>query len=187
MSSRIVVVDDEPITRLDVAEMLGQEGFRVVGEGGNGEEAIRLAHSLRPDLLVMDIKMPNVDGLKAARILRQTSSCAILLLTAFSQQELVKQAMDAGVISYLVKPVTERNLIPAVQIALQQHQTYLQLQQQLNESRKKLEDRKLIEKAKGRIMEQEHCSEQEAYERLRRLSMTQGVAMAELARRYLEL
>lgn len=185
-ASRIVVVDDEPITRLDVKEMLEQEGFHVVAEGGNGEEAIRLAYCYRPDLVVMDIKMPTMDGLKSARILRQNSSCAVLLLTAFSQSELIKQAMDAGVISYLVKPVSDRNLIPAVNIALHQHRTYQLLQQQLNESRTKLEERKRIEKAKGLIMEAEGCSEKEAYERLRKQSMAQGIAMAELAKRYLE-
>lgn len=183
---RIVVVDDEPITRLDVKEMLQEEGFQVVAEGSNGEEAIRLAHRWQPDLVIMDIKMPLMDGLKSARILQQSSSCAVLLLTAFSQNDLVKRAMDAGVISYLVKPVTEENLIPAVRIALHQHRVRLSLQQELADARRKLEERKWIEKAKGRLMERERRTEREAFESLRKQSMAQGIPMAELAKRLLD-
>jgi response regulator NasT len=182
---RIVVIDDEPITRLDVREMLQQEGYQVLAEGGNGEEAIRLAHQWRPDLIVMDIKMPLMDGLKAARILRQSTSCAVLLLTAFSQSELVEQATEAGVFSYLVKPVMEESFLPAVRIALHQHRLQLSLQQEVADAKRKLEERKLIDKAKGRLMEREPCTEQEAYGRLRKQSMTQGIAMAEVAKRLL--
>lgn len=182
---RIVVVDDEPITRLDIKEMLTQEGLQVVAEGRNGEDAVRLAHEYSPDLLVMDIKMPLMDGLKAARILHSGTSCSVLLLTAFSGAEYVNQAMSAGVLSYLVKPVTDENLIPAVKIALQQRKAMLSLQQELRSSRRQLEDRKHIERAKGYMMQREQCTEQEAYDRLRRQSMTQGIAMAELAKRIL--
>jgi response regulator NasT len=182
---KVVIVDDEPITRLDVKEMLLQEGFHVVGEGKNGEEAIQLVHMWQPDLVVMDIKMPHMDGIKAARILRNHASCAVLLLTAFSQKDLVDQAIDAGVIAYLVKPVTEENFIPAVRVALQQHRRYRSLQSDLSAETRKLEVRKVVEIAKGNLMERMNCSEREAYRWLQSQSMAQGIPIAELAKQYL--
>jgi response regulator NasT len=178
------VVDDEPITRLDVKEMLQQEGFQVVAEGNNGEEAVQLVHRWQPELVVMDVKMPHMDGIKSVRIFRQFSSSAVLLLTAFSQKELIDQAIEAGVIAYLVKPVTDENFIPAVRVALQQHRRYRSLQSDLAGARRKLEERKLIEIAKGQIMERMGCTEREAYKRLRDQSMAQGIPMAELAKQY---
>lgn len=181
---KVVVVDDEPITRLDVKEMLQQEGFLVVGEGKNGEEAIQLVHFHKPDLVVMDIQMPQMDGIKSARILRQTSTCAILLLTAFSQKEMINQAMDTGVIAYLVKPVTDANFIPAVWVALQQHRNYCSLQSDLVDAKRKLEERKMIDIAKGHIMERRGLTERQAYTWLREQSMAQGIPMAELAKQH---
>lgn len=182
---RIVVVDDEPITRLDVKEMLRSEGYQVVAEGGNGEEAVRLAYRFKPDLIVMDVKMPVMDGLKSARILQRSSSSAVLLLTAFSDHDLVHQAAEAGVISYLVKPVTDESLLPAVKIALHQKRLSQSLQEELLETRRKLTERKLVERAKGRIMEQQRCSEKAAYDTLRKQSMALGITLGELAGRLL--
>jgi AmiR/NasT family two-component response regulator len=182
--SRIIVVDDEPITRLDLKEILECEGFEVAAEGRNGEEAIQLAHRWHPDLIVMDIKMPVMDGIKSAQIVRKTVGCAVLLLTAFSQKELVQQAMEAGVIAYLIKPVTGENLIPAVKIALNQYHHYRSLQQDLAQANKKLEDRKQIEITKGKVMAKLGLTEQEAYDWLRKKSMNQGIPMEEYAKHF---
>lgn len=183
-AGKIIVVDDEPITRLDLKEMLEREGFDVVAEGRNGEEAIQLAHQYGPDLIIMDIKMPIMDGIKSTRIVRQTVGCAVLMLTAYSQRELVHQAMEAGVIAYLIKPVTDENLIPAVRIALHQYNENRSLQRDLALANKKLEDRKHIEKAKGEIMEKHALTEREAYEWMRKQSMDQSIPLEEFAKHF---
>ncbi len=183
-ADKIIVVDDEPITRLDLKEILEREGFDVVAVGRNGEEAIQLAHQFGPDLIILDIKMPIMDGIKSSRIVRQTVGCAVLLLTAYSQRELVHQAMEAGVIAYLVKPVTDESLIPAVRIALRQYNENRSLRQDLALANQKLEDRKHIEKTKGKIMEKLAITEREAYEWMRKQSMDQSIPIEKLAKHF---
>jgi len=182
--SRIVVVDDEPIIRMDLREILQAEGFEVVAEGRNGEDAVRLARELQPDLIIMDIKMPMMDGLKSARIIHNLSGGAVLLVTAYSQKELIRKAAEAGVVGYLVKPVTARNLIPTVHVALDQLNRMRELRNNLMAAERKLEERKWVDAAKGRLMERYGLTEREAYERLRRQSMDRSVPLAQLAKSY---
>ncbi|MGG6471021.1 response regulator, partial [Saccharococcus caldoxylosilyticus] len=121
---KLVVVDDDPITRMDIKEMLIQAGYEVIGEGKNGEEAIDLVYRFKPDIVIMDIKMPKMDGIKATRIIRNFKQSAVILLTAYSQRELVNDAKEAGVTGYLVKPVSEEDLIPAIEIAKSQQEQF---------------------------------------------------------------
>jgi AmiR/NasT family two-component response regulator len=185
-SYRIMVADDEPITRMDIREILEEQGYHVVAEGKNGEEAVELAHRLNLDLIIMDVKMPVLDGLKAAEIIRKFSDTAILLLTAYSDKEIVSKAKNAGVVAYLVKPVSERDLIPAVEIALSQRTRLLSLQNDINTLKRKIEERKRVEKAKGLIMQQYSCSEAEAYEWMRNRSMQLRKPMGQLAEELLQ-
>ncbi|WP_165822530.1 ANTAR domain-containing response regulator [Paenibacillus montanisoli] len=187
MKHAIVIVDDDPIIRMDIREMLEEEGYHVVGEGKNGQEAVELAARLKPDLVIMDVKMPVMNGIKATRIIQgmQELGTSVLLLTAYSQKELVQEAREAGVIAYLVKPVTEADLIPAVEIALSQKARFDGLRRDLKQLRQSLEERKWVEKAKGVLMKRFGLDEQEAYARLRDLSMAERVPLPELAARFL--
>jgi response regulator NasT len=183
MTFSIVVVDDDPIIRLDIREMLEDAGYRVTGEASNGQDAVEIVSQLRPDLVVMDVKMPKMNGIKAARIIRKMFpiDTAILLLTAYSERELVRDARDAGVTAYLVKPVSESDLIPAVEIALSQQEKLASMQQDLDALRQKMEDRKRIEKAKGLIMQELSLDEEQAYNRMRAVSMAERIPLAQLA------
>lgn len=182
---KILVVDDEPITRMDICEMLRDEGYNVVAEGKNGEEAIELTYKWKPDLIIMDVKMPKMDGIKASEIIRKSSGSAVLLLTAYSQKELVKRARSAGVCGYLVKPVSEEDLIPAVEIALGQQTSFKVLKQNIDDLKNKVEERKIIDKAKGMIMKHLSLAEAEAYEWMRSQSMKQRISMIQLSEQLL--
>jgi len=181
MKDRVMVVDDEPITRLDIKEMLEERGYNLVGEAKNGEEAIEKAKHLAPNLIIMDIKMPILDGIKASSIIKKQSDCAILLLTAYSDQELTVKAKKAGVTGYLVKPVKERELIPAVEIALSQREKELELSRKVALLEEKIEHRKKIEKAKGILMKVKGYSEEEAYRKIKKKSMETHVSMVKIA------
>lgn len=187
MSASIVVVDDDPIIRLDIREMLEEEGYHVAGEAKNGEEAVELVANLKPDLVIMDVKMPKMNGIKATQIIRrlQERDTSILLLTAYSQKELVQEAREAGVSAYLVKPVSEEDLIPAVEIALSQREKMTALKKDLDTLRRSIDDRKLVEKAKGTLMKELALSEDEAYCKLREISMAERIQMPQLAQRIL--
>ena len=187
MSRSIVVVDDDPIIRMDIREMLEEEGYRVTGEAKNGQEAIELVASLKPDLVIMDVKMPVMNGIKASQIIRklQDQNTSILLLTAYSQRELVQDAREAGVSAYLVKPVSEEDLIPAVEIALSQKEKMESLKKDLEELKQSIEDRKVIEKAKGALMKARSLDEDQAYRRMRAASMAERIPLAKLAERML--
>ncbi|WP_126427839.1 ANTAR domain-containing response regulator [Brevibacillus marinus] len=176
----IVVVDDEPIIRMDIREILEHE-YRVVAEGKNGEEAVALAHKHKPDLMIMDVKMPVLNGIKATTIIRKFSDCSVLLLTAYSHKELVQEARQAGVTAYLVKPVTEEDLIPAVEIALNQRDQLTSLKRDIENMKRKIEERKVIERAKGKLMDQFSLSEPEAYRWIRQESMNRRISMIQLA------
>ncbi|MBW5444464.1 response regulator [Cohnella sp. CFH 77786] len=188
MSHSIVVVDDDPIIRMDIREMLEEEGYRVPGEAKNGEQAIELVARLKPDLVIMDVKMPVMNGIKASRIIRslQDQNAAILLLTAYSQRELVQDAREAGVSAYLVKPVSEADLIPAVEIALGQREKLESLKKDLEALKQSVEDRKMVERAKGVLMRDLLLGEDEAYRKLRETSMAQRIPIPSMARSILE-
>ncbi|HWO95184.1 MAG TPA: response regulator [Bacillus sp. (in: firmicutes)] len=184
--SKIMIVDDEPFTRIDIKEMLEESGYKVVGEGKNGEEAIEKARALQPDLIIMDVKMPVMNGIKASSIIKSFSNCAILLLTAFSHREVVEDAKKADINAYLVKPVKERELLPAVEIALSQRRHFLSLQDKIGNLEQKMADRKTIERAKGILMQQLNCTEEQAYRRMQKESMTHHIPMTKLAERVIQ-
>ncbi|TKH08982.1 response regulator [Peribacillus simplex] len=183
MVKRILVVEDESILLLDITIMLKDAGFDVVGHARNGEKAIELAHALQPDLVLMDIKMPKMNGLKASDVISNTFQIPVLLLTAFSQREYIDEAKRANIVGYLVKPITEANLIPAVEIALLQAANTKKYQERNAQLDETLTNRKVIEKAKGIIMKRKNVTEEIAYNKLRRLSMDKQLSMETVARR----
>jgi AmiR/NasT family two-component response regulator len=182
MRNAIVVVDDDPIIRMDIREMLEEGGYFVAGEAKNGEEAIELIARVKPDLAIMDIKMPVMNGIKASHIIRKLQQdTSVLLLTAYSQKELVKEAREAGVAAFLVKPVSEEDLLPAVEIALSQKEKMDSLKQDIKLLKQSIEERKSIEKAKGLVMQKHTMSEEEAYARMRQVSMATRIPLSKLA------
>lgn len=185
MKNSIIVVDDDPIIRMDIREMLEEEGYTVAGEAKNGEEAVALVARLKPDLVIMDVKMPVMNGIKASQIIRRMQDTSVLLLTAYSQKELVQDARSAGVAAYLVKPVSEEDLIPAVEIALSQKERIDGLKKDLEELKQSLEDRKRIEKVKGMLMKAYALEEEEAYRRMREASMAARISLGKLAEQLL--
>jgi response regulator NasT len=181
MKRSIIIVDDDPIIRMDIREMLEEEGYLVSGEAKNGQEAIELAARLKPDLVIMDVKMPVMNGIKASNIIRNMQDASVLLLTAYSQKELVQDARSAGVAAYLVKPVSEEDLIPAVEIALSQKEKMDALKQDLERMKQSIEERKLVEKAKGIVMKAYALDEEAAFRLIRSASMATRMPLSELA------
>jgi two-component system, response regulator PdtaR len=179
--TRIVVADDESIIRMDLREMLVGLGYLVVGEAGDGVTAVNVAREVRPDLVIMDIKMPEMDGIEAAKLLTEERIAPVLLLTAFSQQELVRRAGEAGVVGYLVKPFGETDLAPAVEIAIARFKEFRTLEKEANDLRDTLETRKRVERAKGVLMQTQGLSEAEAFRRIQKLSMNSRKSMREVA------
>ena len=184
--ARLVVAEDEVLIRADIVETLEEGGHTVVGETGNGEQAVELVTQLQPDLVVMDLKMPKMDGIQAARQITDESDAAVLVLTAFSDKQLVEDAADAGTIAYLVKPFQPPQLLAAVEVALARATERHDLEAQVDDLEAKLAARKVIERAKGSLMEQFGLSENEAYTRMRRTAMDRQVPLVEVARRVLE-
>ncbi|MDM5360857.1 ANTAR domain-containing response regulator [Peribacillus sp. RS7] len=182
MVKRILVVEDESIVLLDITIMLKDAGYDVVGHARDGEKAVELAHALQPDLVLMDIKMPKMNGLKASEVISNTFQIPVLLLTAFSQREYIDEAKRANIVGYLVKPITEANLIPAVEIALLQAANAKKYQERNAQLDETLTNRKVIEKAKGIIMKRKKVTEETAYKKLRRLSMDKQLSMETVAR-----
>lgn len=178
---RVVVADDESIIRLDLREMLTGLGYEVVGEAGDGRAAIALARETQPDLVIMDIRMPDLDGIEAARILTSEHIAPVLLLTAYSQTELIEGAKEAGVVGYLVKPFREPELRPAIEIALQRYSEFRAIEQQVGDLTEALETRRLVERAKGILMDTQGLKEAEAYSRMQKLSMNSRKSMREIA------
>ena len=156
---RVVVAEDEAVIRLDIVEMLREVGYDVVGEAADGESAIRLAEELRPDLVVMDIKMPILDGISAAERIARARIAPVVLLTAFSQKELVERARDAGAMAYVVKPFTSADLIPALEIALSRHAEISSLESEISDLTERFETRKLVERAKSLQIGRASCRE----------------------------
>ena len=166
--TRVVIAEDEAIIRLDLKELLEEEGYEVVGETGRGDEAVELARTLNPDLAILDIKMPGLDGLSAARHIAGERLAAVLILTAFSQRDLVEQARDAGAMSYIVKPFQKSDLIPAIEVALGRHAELTSLESEVGDLAERLEARKIIDRAKGILMDRFGRNEQDAWSFLRR-------------------
>jgi AmiR/NasT family two-component response regulator len=179
--TRILLAEDEVISRMDLREMLENLGYSVIGEAGDGVAAVNLARTLKPDLVLMDIKMPELDGISAAETLSQERVTPVLLLTAYSDKEFVDRAVDAGVMGYLVKPFAEAQLKPAIEVALERWREIRQIQQDLAQTQETLETRKLVERAKGVLMDSQSLKEAEAFRRIQRLSMNSRKSMREVA------
>lgn len=178
---RIVLADDEALIRLDLREMLTEAGHEIVGEAADGQEAVRLAQELRPDIVIMDVKMPVMDGLAAAQQITEAEIAPVLLLTAYSQQDIVARATKAGVIAYLVKPVREQQLFPAVEVAVSRFRAWQELGRELDELKESLATRKLVDRAKGILMAAHHMTEQEAYRKMQQFSMAKRISLKKLA------
>lgn len=181
----VIVAEDEAIIRLDIVETLTDSGFEVIGQAGDGAEAVRLALELKPQLVLMDIKMPGTDGLQAAEILKD-HKVPVVLLTAFSSPELVERASEAGVYSYVVKPFNPSNLIPALRIALSLHQRMATAENEVDEINEKLETRKLVDRAKGLLTEKMKLNEPEAFRWIQKASMDRRLSMKQVAQTVIE-
>jgi len=178
---RVIIADDESLIRLDIKEMLTTLGYLVVGEAGDGVSAVNQARELRPDLVIMDIKMPGMDGIAAAKVLTEEKVAPVLLLTAFSQQDLVERAKEAGVVGYIVKPFREAELVPAIEIALARFQEFQALEKETADLKETLETRKLVDRAKGLLMDTQGLTEAEAFRKIQKLSMNTRKPMKEIA------
>lgn len=183
MAVRVVIAEDEAIVRLDLKEILEEEGYDVVGETGRGDEAIELVRKERPQLAILDIKMPGADGLTAARAITSERLAAVLILTAFSQRDLIDQARQAGALAYLVKPFQKSELLPAIEIALGRFEEMKALDEQVKSLEDRLEARKLVERAKGILMDEMGWREPDAFTWIRTTSMRERLQMPEIARR----
>jgi response regulator NasT len=177
--ARILVAEDETIIRMDLVEMLIEAGYDVVGQASNGQEAISMARELKPDLAILDVKMPILDGISAAEEI--ISIAPVLMLTAFSQKELVERARDAGVMAYVVKPFSIDDLLPAIEIAMSRHNQMASLAREVEDLNDRLETRKLIDRAKGILMQALSISEPEAFSWIQRAAMDRRMSMKEVA------
>jgi len=178
---RIIIADDESLIRLDLREMLTHLGYDVIGEAGDGRSAIELAKKLRPDLVIMDIKMPDLDGIAAAEALTGERIAPVLLLTAYSDQALVDRAKEAGVIGYVVKPFREAELMPVIELSLARFEEFRTVEREVGSLQEALESRKVVERAKGVLMEIHGLSEAESFHRIRKTSMDARKSMREVA------
>jgi len=178
---RVIVAEDEALIRMDLTEMLAECGYDVVAEAGDGESAVKLARDLRPDLVVLDVKMPVLDGISAAERITAERLAAVLMLTAFSQRELVERARDAGAMAYLVKPFQQADLVPAIEIALARHEQLSALEREVADLTDRLETRKLVDRAKGVLQEQHGMTEAQAFRWIQKTSMDQRSSMRAVA------
>lgn len=179
--TRVVVAEDESLIRIDIVEILRDNGFEVVGEAADGEKAVALAEELRPDIVVMDVKMPLLDGISAAEILTKRHIAPVVLLTAFSQRELVERAAEAGALAYVVKPFTPNDLIPAIDIALTRYQQITALEDEISDLAERLETRKVLDRAKGILNDTMGLTEPEAFRWIQKASMDRRLSMREVA------
>ena len=185
-SIRVVIAEDEAIIRLDLKETLEEEGYDVVGETGRGDKAVQLVRELRPDLAILDIKMPGMDGLEAARLITADRICGVLVLTAFSQREVIEEARDAGALAYLVKPFQKSDLIPAIEVAIGRFNEMRALNGEIDALGEQLETRKLLDRAKGVLIDSHSMSEADAYGWLQRAAMNQRSTMKAVAERVVD-
>lgn len=179
--TRVIIADDESLIRMDLREMLTNLGYLVVGEVGDGRSAVNLARELRPDIVVMDIKMPDMDGIEAARVLTEEQIAPVILLTAYSQQELVDRAREAGVVGYLVKPFKESDLTPAIEVALARFKEFQALRKEVDDLKLAFETRKLVDRAKGILMDTQGLTEADAFRKIQKMSMNLRKPMKEVA------
>ncbi len=179
--TRVIVADDESLIRMDLREMLTNLGYLVVGEVGDGRSAVNLARELKPDVVVMDIKMPDMDGIEAARILTEERVAPVLLLTAYSQRDLVDRAKEAGVAGYIVKPFRESDLAPAIEVAISRFEEFRALEKEMGDLKQALETRKFVDRAKGILMDSQGLSEAEAFRKIQKMSMNTRKPMREVA------
>ena len=178
---RVIIADDESIIRMDLREMLTNLGYLVVGDVGDGRSAVNLARELGPDVVIMDIKMPDMDGIEAARILTEEKIAPVLLLSAYSQQDLVERAKEAGVAGYIVKPFRESDLAPAIEVALARFAEFRALEKEIGDLKQALETRKLVDRAKGILMDTQGLKEAEAFRKIQKMSMNTRKPMKEVA------
>ena len=183
MSLRVVIAEDEAIIRMDLRETLEEEGYIVVGETGRGDQAVELVRALQPDLAILDVKMPGIDGLEAAGIITAEKLCGVLILTAFSQREVIEQARDAGALAYLVKPFQRSELIPAIEVAIGRFREMKALAEQAQTLEEQLETRKIVDRAKGRLMDAHHLSEADAFSFIQRTAMRERLTMKAVSER----
>ena len=184
--SRVVIAEDEALIRLDLKEMLEEEEYEVVGEAGDGETAVKLAVSQRPDLVILDVKMPVLDGLSAAEQIAEQRIAPVVILTAFSQRDLVERARDAGAMAYLVKPFTKADLVPAIEMAVSRFHEARALEDEVVTLRDRLEVRKLLDRAKGLLQSQHGLTEPEAFRWIQKTSMDRRIGMREVAQAVLD-
>lgn len=178
---RVVIAEDEALIRLDLAEMLQEEGYDVVGQAGDGERAIALAEELRPDLVVLDVKMPRLDGISAAQRIAEQRIAPVVILTAFSQRELVERARDAGAMAYLVKPFTKSDLVPAVEMAVSRFAELQMLEAEVADLSERLETRKAVDRAKGVLQQRLELSEPDAFRWIQKTAMDLRLSMRQVA------
>ena len=183
---RVVIAEDEALIRLDLKEMLEEEGYEVVGEAGDGETAVKLAVSQRPDLVILDVKMPVLDGLTAAEQIAAERIAPVVILTAFSQRDLVERARDAGAMAYLVKPFTKADLVPAIAMAVSRFQEIRALESEVGTLRDRLEVRKLLDRAKGILQSEQGMTEPEAFRWIQKSSMDRRMTMRAVAEEVLQ-
>ena len=185
MATRVVIAEDEAIIRLDLRETLEEEGYVVVAETGRGDAAVDLVRELRPDLAIFDIKMPGIDGLEASRRVSAEKLCPVVLLTAFSQREIVEQARDAGSLAYIVKPFQKSDLVPAIEVALGRFRELQLLASEIGALEEQLEARKIIDRAKGHLIDKAGLSESDAYAFIQRSAMSERTKMKDICERIL--
>jgi len=183
MKKRILIAEDESLIRMDLKMMVEDHGYEVVGEAGDGDRAIELAFLHKPDLILMDIKMPKVNGLQASQIIGKQLDLPIILITAYSQKEFVEKAQQDNIIGYLVKPIAESNLIPMMEVALHQAEKAKRLKRDIDKAREEVEKRKVIEKAKGILMQDRQLTEEDAFKFLRDSSMSSQLSMTSVAKK----
>jgi len=183
---RVVIAEDEAIIRMDLRETLEEEGYVVVGETGRGDRAVELVRELQPDLAILDVKMPGIDGLEAAGVITAEKLCGVLILTAFSQREVIEQARDAGALAYLVKPFQKSDLIPAIEVAIGRFRELRNLTGEIDALGEQLEARKLIDRAKGLLIDECGMKESEAFTFIQRTAMSERTRMRDVADRILD-
>lgn len=181
MPTRIILAEDDAVIRMDLKEELERQGYLVVGQVGDGQSAVNLARELRPDLVIMDIRMPEMDGIAAAEILTREKLAPVLLLTAYSEDDLIERARNAGVVHYVTKPWRQSDLKPAIEIALNRFQEFRAIESKVKDLEQSLETRKYVERAKGVLMDKYKLTEQEAFRRIQKLSMNNRKSMREVA------
>jgi len=179
--TRVIIADDESLVRADLREALTELGYLVVGEASDGLGAVNMSRELKPDVIMMDIKMPALDGIEAAQVLTQEKIAPVVLLTAYSQKELIDRAKEAGVVGYLVKPFRETDLAPAIELAIARFSEFRALEQEVGNLAEALETRKKVERAKGILMEKQGMSEAEAFRKIQKMSMNTRKPMKEVA------